>query len=82
MMFMTPIPPTKSEIPATAPSSSVNVPVTVLTVARIELGLKIVKSASAGVTWWRAPSIAEIWSSALSTLSDAVAWAAMLLRLP
>ena len=51
MMFMTPIPPTKSEIPATAPSSSVNVPVTVLTVSRIELGLKIVKSASAGVTW-------------------------------
>ena len=48
MMFMTPIPPTKSEIPATAPSNSVNVPVTVLTVSRIELGLKIVKSA------WRA----------------------------
>ena len=40
MMFMTPIPPTSSEIAATAPSSSVNVPVTVLTVvqdrARVE----------------------------------------------
>ena len=31
MMFMTPMPPTSSEIAATAPSSSVNVPVTVLT---------------------------------------------------
>ena len=48
MMFMTPMPPTSSEIAATAPSSSVNVPVAAVTAARIELGLKIEKSGSFG----------------------------------
>ena len=41
MMFMTPMPPTSSEIAATAPSSTVKVDVVEVTAARIELGLKI-----------------------------------------
>ena len=50
MMFMTPMPPTSSEIAATAPSSTVNVPVAAVTAARIELGLKIEKSGSSALT--------------------------------
>ena len=48
MMFMTPMPPTSSEIAATAPSSTVKVSWSAVTAARIELGLKIEKSGLRG----------------------------------
>ena len=54
MMFMIPIPPTSSEIPPIAPSSSVNVPVTELRAASVSFWFVTVKSALAGSAMlWR-----------------------------
>ena len=82
MMFMTPIPPTSSEIPATAPSSSVNVEVVASTADWIELGLKIEKSAVAAVTSCRAARMDVTCELTVSTDSAVRAFTEMLVTLP
>jgi hypothetical protein len=57
MMFITPIPPTSSEIPATPPSSTVRVLFTELEAAASCCWVVMVKSAPVGVVMpWRASS--------------------------
>ncbi len=58
MMFITPIPPTSSEIAATSPSSVVNTPLVELEACRIEpwlmtLKLLVVEPALGGWSWLR-----------------------------
>jgi hypothetical protein len=58
MMFMIPMPPTTSEMPAMAPSSKVNVPAIWLKVLRKSCWLWMVKSSWA--TLWRVRSRSPI----------------------
>ena len=82
MMFITPIPPTSSEMAAIAPSRTVKIPVIELAALRKVAEFVTEKSRSSAVVRWRASRIASIWVCAASTVSAEVAWTEMLLRLP
>jgi len=56
MMFITPMPPTSSEIAAIPPSSAVRTPVNSSATWTSAAWVLTVKSASASVTWWLARS--------------------------
>ncbi len=71
MMFITPMPPTSSEIAAIPPSSTVSVRSTEVAAARMDCWLAMVKSAAAGVltrcsassvlvaSWWAADNVCD-----------------------
>ena len=83
MMFMTPMPPTRSEMAATAPSSTVNTRLVAALVWRSVAWLRTLKSAWLGSEMrWRA-SRTEVTSSwaAVVCFRDA-AWTRIWLRLP
>ena len=83
MMLVTPIPPTSSEIAATAPSSTVNVWVADVRVARSCSEFWIWKSGlPPSRTPWRASRIAVISDWARETDSAVVACTTIWLRLP
>ncbi len=60
MMFITPMPPTSSEIPATEPSSTASVPLAADPTAPTAEARAIEKSLCPSGTWWR-------WSRTLVT---------------
>jgi hypothetical protein len=61
MMFITPIPPTRSEIPAMPARRSVRVRLTELAVDAMVVWLVMVKSASDGwAMWWAASNSSSI----------------------
>ncbi len=74
MMFMMPIPPTRSEIPAMPPKKMVNTPVIVPAMSRKFCWVKIVKSSTPIGDWWRARRMPDTSSWAAATWLALAAW--------